>query len=134
MATKPGVKSSKEVQKKIEGLSDTFLDCRDPGLRHAWVRHNDFHVIEMQTVGKKIAALGRVEQCARCGTVKKERFIVGRSGIEKTGQSYEYPEGYLMPGVPRGVTPSTIIYQESYRRAMERVANAEAGQRETSER
>jgi hypothetical protein len=132
---KPGLKASAEVAKKVKGLTDQFLDCRDPGLRHAWVRENDFHVIKMATTGRrKIEALGRTEVCGRCGTVKNERFINGTGGIEKVGQSYDYPQGYLMPGIPRGVTPSTIVYQEQYRRTMERVAGAARGQREHASR
>ena len=126
-----------EIEKKIKSLSPGFLDCRDPGLRHAWTRENDFHVIEQSmergSTGKFVF-LGRTEICARCGTVKHERFQVGKKGVEKIGQSYEYPEGYLMPGIPRGVKPSTIIYQEQYRRAMEAVAKALPGERETAER
>lgn len=133
-ATRDMTTAHREITKRVKKLSDTFIDCRDPGLRHAWMRENDFHVVAMQTVGKKIEALGRDEVCMRCGTVKHEKFIVGRNGIEKTGQSYEYPQGYAMPGVPRGVKPSTVIHQEQYRRAMERAAKAEAGQRETADR
>lgn len=131
---KTGPKSSPTVQARITALSDSFLDCRDPGLRHAWMRQDDFHVIQMSTVGKKIAALGRNEVCGRCNTVKRERFIVTKGGIEKVGQSYDYPQGYTLPGIPRGVTPSTIVLQEAYRRAMERVANAEKGQRDRADR
>lgn len=114
------------ITKRIKGMTDTFLDCRDPGLRHAWVRENDFHVLEVsqESTGRKrgLIFLGRTEVCGRCDTRKEERFIVGKSGVEKTGQSYIYPEGYLMPGIPRGVKPSTVIYQEQYRRATKRVA------------
>jgi hypothetical protein len=131
-----GVKSSPEVAKKIASLPPAYLDCRDPGLRHAWMRLNDFHVIEQYAEeGTKVIAIGREEVCGRCDTVKHERFLSTRSGgLQKIGQSYSYPEGYLMPGVPRGVTPSTVVHQEQYRRAMEHVARAARGDRETSER
>lgn len=133
-AKRGGAKATAEVEVKIKGMSDTFLDCRDPGLRHAWVRENDFHVIKMASAGRrKIEALGRTEVCGRCGTVKNERFVVEKTGIEKIGQSYDYPQGYLMPGIPRGVTPSVIVYQEQYRRTMERVARAPRGAREHAE-
>lgn len=123
------------IKKKVQNLSDQFLDCRDPGLRHAWMRENDFHTIPLEQAGKKLAALGREEVCMRCGTVKRERFVVLPGGVlEKISQSYEYPEGYLMPGIPRGVTPSVVVYQEQYRRAMEAAANAKRGERDRAER
>lgn len=60
------------------------------------------------------------EVCARCETRKTERFIVGRHGIEKVGQHYDYPDGYLMgdSGVPRGVKRSSIVWAENYRRSI----------------
>lgn len=126
-------KASAEVAKKVKSLNDEFLDCRDPGLRHSWHRLNDFHPISLAQAGRKLAALGREEQCSRCETVKKERFVVHPGGrLKKIGQSYDYPEGYLMPGIPRGVTPSEIVYQEQYRRTMEKVAKVARGTREHS--
>lgn len=137
MATTGNKLNDKQIRAKVKDLNENFLDCRDPGLRHAWMRLNDFHVMEQSVEAGskgKIVLLGREEVCGRCDTIKRERFQVTKQGVEKIGQSYDYPQGYLMPGVPRGVTPSVIVYQEQYRRAMERVAGASAGQRETAER
>ena len=122
-----GAKNNPFVKARVKNLPANFLDCRDPGLRHKWDKTADFHVIKMATTGKKIEALGRTETCERCGSVKQERFIVGQNGIEKVGHSYDYPEGYLLPGIPRGVMPSTVIYQENYRRANEAAALQAAG-------
>lgn len=127
---------SKEMATSFRGLSDKFLDCRDPGLRHKWDRVNDLHVTEQyREGGVQVMYLARTEECERCGTIKEERFVNTRDGgVEKIGQTYTYPEGYSMPGVPRGVKPSVIVYQEQWRRAMERVAGAKPGEREVSER
>lgn len=126
--TKPkGAKNNPFVQQRVKNLPPNYLDCRDPGLRHQWDKTADFHVIKMATTGRKIEGLGRTETCLRCGCVKNERFIVTKHGIEKVGHSYDYPEGYLLPGIPRGVMPSTVIYQENYRRALEVVALEASG-------
>lgn len=129
--TQPKHAANKDLINRIKGLESTYLDCRDPGLRHAWKLLNDMHVTQMsKEKGGIVQGLGRESQCLRCSTVKHERFVVTKQGIEKIGQSYEYPEGYLMPGIPRGVKPSVVIYQEQYRRAMEKVAKAQRGQTE----
>ena len=60
--------------------------------------------------------------CMRCQTVRHEHYVHSTYGLEKTGQSYSYPEHYQMKGVPRGVKPSAIIQDEQYRRSMERIA------------
>ena len=123
-----------QVAERLRQQPTSFVYCRDPGIRHAWMIENDFHDIPITQVGRRLAMLGRDEVCARCNTVKRETFVVQKGGvIEKVSTSYDYPDGYQMAGVPRGVKRSTIIYQENYRRAMEAVANAAAGERETAE-
>lgn len=131
-----GAKATPEVAKRFTSLPSQFLDCRDPGLRHAWQRLNDFHVQgKSREGGVQITHIARDEVCMRCGTVKHERFErTATGGLYKSGQSYEYPEGYLLPGIPRGVTPSTIVYQEQYNRAMREAANAASYEREHAER
>lgn len=119
---------NKQMEAAVGALPSQYLDCRDPGLRHPWRLVNNLHVIEQTTEGRaKILYLGRTSECERCGCVKDERFIYTKNGIEKQGHSYHYPEGYLLPGIPRGVKPSTIIYQEQFRRAMENAALEAAG-------
>lgn len=129
-----GRRAAKRLAETLKTLPDHWVVCRD--MLHAWAVENDFHVTPMATVGRKsIMHISRELVCMRCGTVRKEKYhLSARGGLEKVGQSYEYPEGYQIPGVPRGVKPSHIVRQEQYRRAMERVAGAERGQRETAER
>lgn len=130
----------KQAAKALAGalttLPDQYVACRD--LRHAWLKViNDFHVVSSQSAkgGAKAAAIiYRDVQCIRCETIRHEQYSMTKYGLEKTHQTYEYVEGYQIPGVPRGVKPSTIIQQEQYRRAMERVAKAAKGERETAER
>jgi hypothetical protein len=135
MASRAKHANNKDMEAAVSRLSGQFLDCRDPGLRHAWKLVNNMHVVSQTMEGRrKLMHLGRTEECIRCGCIKEERFLYTKDGIEKQGQSYTYPEGYLMPGIPRGVKPSTIIYQEQFRRSMEEAARATPGQRETAER
>lgn len=131
----PGAKATAEVAKRLEDLPEQFVDCRDPGIRHAWQRLNNFHTVPGHNeAGTVIKHLGRDTVCMRCDTVKRERFDLTRNGVVKTGTTYDYPQGYLLPGIPRGVTPSTIIYQMQYNKAMAEAANAAAGERPTAER
>lgn len=116
-----------EIAGRLEELSDTFLECRDPGFGHDWKKTIGFHVIPVRQVGRRTANLARIETCARCGTEKTERFIVNQyDRIEKVSQSNSYPEGYLLSGtgVPRGVKRSTLVWTENYRRSMTQVAEA----------
>jgi hypothetical protein len=125
----------KTLAKALTTLPMKYLECRDPGIRHPWSIVNDMHVAEVwQERGRKIMHVARDSICSRCGTLKTEMFIVGNNGLEKIGNYYTYPEDYKIPGVPRGVKPSTVLWQEQYRRAMEKAAHAAKGERETSER
>lgn len=121
-----------EISAQLTHLPDNFLDCRDPGLRHQWVKTKDFYVVPVKQLGRKVANLEREETCARCETVKTEHFIVNKNDLlEKVGQVYSYPEGYLMSnaGVPRGVKRSSAVWGENYNRAM---AAAASGTRKSS--
>lgn len=134
--TTAGPKATAEVAARFTTLPDNFLDCRDPGLRHAWMRLNNFHVVGKQRkdgIGI-VQDVRRESVCGRCEAVKTEHFYMSKTGLTKYRNSYHYQEGYLLAGIPRGVTPSLVIYQEQYRRAMEEVAHAAAGERETAER
>jgi hypothetical protein len=128
--------AQKEIAGRMKALPENYLDCRDPGIRHAWMVDNNFHQVPQvkATSSGSLKMLSRIESCGRCGCVKIEFFSVTSGGIEKVSQKYEYPEGYLMPGVPRGVKQSTVVWQENYRRAMQKVARAARGQRETADR
>ena len=102
----------------LQDLEDNWLMCRD--MRHAWEIEVDFHVATQ--IGTKVKHLRRTLVCLRCGTERNERYIMTRSGVEKETQSYSYPDGYQLEGIPRGVKPSSIVQAEQYRRAMEKVA------------
>lgn len=127
-STRRAVEEAQDViSSHLEGLTDEFLECRDPGFGHDWKKSKGFHVIPVKQIGRKVANIAREEICARCGTVKTERFIINEyDRLEKVGQSNSYPEGYLMSGtgVPRGVKRSTLVWTENYRRAMAEVAEA----------
>lgn len=116
----------------LKGLPDKWVVCRD--MRHAWAVEQDFYVIPQSQVGKKLKHIARVLVCMRCTTYRHETYVQTRTGLEKTGQTYEYPAGYQIPGVPRGVKPSHIVQQEMFRRSMEKVANAAAGESDRAER
>lgn len=135
-APKKGVKSAPEVAKRFAALSDDFLDCRDPGFGHDWARLNDFHTVDTHMEhGSLVTDILREFVCKRCTGVKTEHFYMTKSqGLFKYRNSYAYPEGYLLPGIPRGVTPAKIVHQEQYNRAMRRIAGASASDRETAER
>lgn len=112
-----------EITHQMSSMPANFLDCRDPGLRHKWERKTGFHVIPVAQVGRKTANLARQEFCERCTAVKTEKFIINADDmLEKVTQGIEYPEGYLMVGVPRGVKRSTSVWTAQYRRDMEKIA------------
>lgn len=121
------------LTRRLQEMPDNWVNCRD--MRHAWAVENDFHVVtQAQEKGRRTMHVGRDLICMRCPTVRHEVYIATRHGLEKISQSYSYPEGYCIPGVPRGVKPQAIIQQEQYRRAMEKVAGAARGEREHAER
>lgn len=133
---KTGAKSAPAVASRFTELSDAYLDCRDPGFGHDWTRLNDFHTVDTHMEhGSLVTDILREFLCKRCEAVKTEHFYMTKSqGLFKYRNSYVYPEGYLLPGIPRGVTPSKIVHQEQYNRAMRRIAGATADERETAER
>lgn len=125
------------VAKSLTHLDDNFLDCRDPSTGHKWERLEDFHVVPATTEGRRTTHVARKFQCERCTVVKTERYIIVKRGIERLeriGTAWDYPEGYLMPGVPRGVKPAEIVRAEQYRRSLERAVKAHKGQRAAAER
>ena len=134
---------AKFLVRSLSHLDDQFLDCRDPSLGHDWKKIEDFHVVPATTTGRKTTHVARKFQCKRCSrpnspTIKTERYIVvrreGAERLERISVGIEYVEGYLLPGVPRGVKPAEIVRAEQYRRAMERAVKAKRGQRATAER
>lgn len=129
--------AARALAKGLTILPDTWVMCRD--MRHAWSVDEDFHVEPGQVEGRKIQRLRRMLVCMRCETRRIETYAKGRYGLDKIGQYYVYPVGdgglsYQIQGVPRGVKPQSIVQQEQYRRAMEKIAGAEKGERETADR
>jgi len=111
-------KAAAKLASAIVGISDAWLDCRD--MRHAWKVHTDFHVAAF----KGIQQITRVLVCIRCETRRKELYSHSGFGLDKTRQVYEYPQGYQIKGVPRGVKPKNIVQEEQYRRALEKLAGS----------
>jgi hypothetical protein len=106
---------------KVQNLPDNWLMCRD--VRHAWDVTEDFHVTKHKA--SKVQEIRRVLVCLRCKCERHERYAVTKWGLDKVGQTYKHPDGYVIHGVPRGVKPSFIIQGEQYRRVMEKLAEAQ---------
>jgi len=121
----------RDLANGLARLPDNWVMCRD--MRHAWSVEHDFWVEPSQSVGRRTESIRRELVCMRCGTFRVEHYLSGRYGLDKVSQSYVYPTDYQIPGVPRGVKPSSVVQQEQFRRAMEKVAKAAAGERETSD-
>jgi hypothetical protein len=113
-------KAAADLANALMELPDNWIMCRD--MRHAWGIQEDFHVYTRQ--GKQIQELRRILSCLRCETLRHEIYHVGRYGLDKVRQGYSYPEHYQIKGVPRGNKPQSIVQQEQYRRAMEKVAKS----------
>jgi hypothetical protein len=126
------------MAKRLRTLEAKYLDCRDPSTGHNWKRLENFHVVPASTEGKRAIHVARKFQCERCTTVKREIYIVVRRDnsdvLERVGMDMDYPTGYLMPGVPRGVKRAEIVRAEQYRRALEKAVGAKRGERVTAAR
>lgn len=126
--------AQKRVAKGLRTLPDNFLDCRD--LKHSWRKINNYRPREMHTEGGKAKTrisplLYRTLECVRCATQRTD--VIYARTFERLSVSYDYPEAYTMPGVPRGVKSSTILRQEAVRRANMEAAKATPDQREAAE-
>lgn len=110
-----------DLANALMDLPDEWVFCRD--MRHAWEIMEDFHI--MANKGSRIQMLGRTLKCLRCQTHRRETYGKTTYGLEKLSQSYGYPDGYQIKGVPRGVKPQSIIQAEQYRRMLDRIAEAE---------
>jgi hypothetical protein len=127
----PGTAARRDLEKALEGVDERYLYCRDPGIRHPWEVVVDFHVItDTQEGSRRLPIVARDSVCSRCGTQKQERFYATKNrGLEKYANHYTYPEDYQLAGVPRGVKPSSVIWQEGYRRSLEKAVGAAKGTR-----
>lgn len=135
ISTRQKSQAGKEISKRLVDLPSNFLDCRDPSTGHTWRKIENFHVVPASTErgGARSTHVARKFQCDVCATVKIERYIVvrrlGSERLERIALVMEYPEGYLLPGVPRGVKPAEIVRAEQYRRALETAVGTAAGER-----
>ena len=116
-------KAAEDLANALQDLPDNWVMCRD--MRHAWTVLDDFHVAVRQ--GSKIQEIRRTLLCLRCATSRREVYHQGTYGLDKVAQHYTYPDNYQIKGVPRGVKPQSIIQQEQWRRAMEKIASKAKG-------
>lgn len=114
-------KLAEALAAKVQELPENWLMCRD--VRHAWEVTTDYHVTKQK--GTKVQEIRRTLTCLRCQCERHERYHITTWGLDKVGQVYKHPEGYVIHGVPRGVKPSYIIQGEHYRRVMEKLAEAQ---------
>lgn len=129
-------RGTKLLAEALAGKDDVELTCR--GMRHAWKESG--LTWQMPTERYDLPVIRLNWTCSRgCGvkrqdllTVKPARRNRSYSIVSRSVGHYTYPEGYQIPGIPRGVKPSTVIWQEYVRRAMENAANAAPGERERS--
>lgn len=112
----------------LSALRDKPLEevvCR--GVKHAWTVYNEPRVIENPETRRDLPIMRIDLICERGGQahpIRHETFVVKRipgtsneyKVLERLDASYTYPHGYQIPGIPRGVKPSTIIWQEFVRR------------------
>ncbi len=73
----------------IDDIPDDYLLCRDLG--HAWAPHD-------VKVSRKAGEIHRVLKCRNCPTERTQ--ILSTSGFIVRSR-YEYPEGYVLPGIGR---------------------------------
>jgi hypothetical protein len=104
------------LSEALSGVPENWLLCR--GIRHSWDVIQDFHVTAKE--GRVVHEIQRTLECSRCETQRIEKFVVTRDGLDKTGQKYEYPEGYQFKGlgIMRGVKPQSMVLAEQFNRVM----------------
>lgn len=73
-----------------------YTDCRD--MRHAWARDDD----EFTEHRGRVREFSRVLVCMRCGTTRRDDFVVSHQGghhfITRVGARYRYANGYQIKG------------------------------------
>lgn len=134
----------KFLVRSLSHLDDDVLACRDPSTKHRWDLLNDYHVVPASTAGRKTTRVARTFICSRCSkpdspTTKTEHYIlINRAGVERLERigapRIDYSDGYLIPGVPRGVKPAEIVRAEQYRRALHKAVGAAKSHRAVAER
>ena len=127
-------KGTQVLADALANKDDTELTCR--GMRHAWEHQN----LTYQQGHGDLPVIKISWECMRgCGVTRYDLLTVkpiGRSRsfkiVDRSVGHSTYPVGYQIPGIPRGVKPSIVIWQEYVRRAMQDVAGALPGERERS--
>ena len=67
--------------------------CRD--MRHKWDQTGDIILIEEKG---QVRHFKRRLECDRCGCVRTDEYKISRAALSRVRSSYEYPEGYRIPG------------------------------------
>lgn len=142
MATPTPIKA-KEIEagtrllaKAITSKPIEQLTCR--AMRHAWVRKGSV-VFTKASTKRGLPTVRIVWECTRgCGVERHDVLIVKETSggsytiVDRRPGTYVYPEDYPIPGVPRGVQPSVVYWQEYIRRANQEIAKASKRDREQS--
>lgn len=130
-------KGQREFTAAIQTKPVAHVRCR--AMRHAWTQKNVIRLREPQT-RRDLPVLIIDFECERgCNVVRHDMLVVRKLGnnqyriIERLKPTYDRPDDYQIPGIPRGVQPSTILWQEYVRRQAEQIARAEPGDRSTPE-
>lgn len=75
-----------DLDRALDALPAEYLECRDWG--HSWRPYS-------ATFNRKERMYVQTLECQRC-TTKRDRMLGTRG--QNLGASYEYADGYLMPG------------------------------------
>lgn len=124
------LQGAKDYATALRGKPQTHLECR--AMRHAWRQRSAIRLINPKT--RRDLPVIRIEfECERgCEVIRHDMLVVKKlrdnnfEVIDRLHPSYVYPEAYPIPGVPRGVRASTIIWQEFVRRQASSVLPAES--------
>jgi hypothetical protein len=88
MANKP---PEIDLDDAISHMRESHLSCRDYG--HSWRRHDARYVASERAYEQTL-------RCAQCRTIRR-RLIDSHGGLIST--HYDYPDGYVIPGLGRVV-------------------------------
>lgn len=103
----------KQYRQVLHEYDDSYLQCKD--IRHSWQIDSPYH---RTPEGWVI----RVLSCTRCGTVRTDTFAVtGGNRLARVSNSYRYPAGFSIRGLPKAENLSEVTRHESYLRAMQQL-------------
>lgn len=107
------VAARSELARRLRTLPNDFVACRD--IQHAWDAADGFFLEEVRGGRQRIV---RRLSCTRCGTMRLDHHRIVDGGLQKTRSVYTYPEGFLLPKLPPGTKPLSVVRAESLRRAL----------------